>query len=333
MANFDSTSIIGGTYDNLGCQFDNFETLINSYFSLLFDTLTKDAIVYSTGRNGILAKVELDFSKGGFVNYVQSSIGKWNYSDPKYQRKVSPEFVIYLFNNLNMNKTYNAVNNRNEYFDEPMKFNNYNQAVEGVFIRDLSMAGIIELHEKHMIEYAKKINGQLNKYDQIKPAEVVMVRTLYELIGSVCKLSKKFWEFQNYLERAEELREGVDFGKIEYESLNQEEEELYLDFYPNDDYYLSLGVLNNFIREQAAKELIKKYKQKRSLERQGKILSDITSYDDPIGIVPYGNETNQEYYGDSDFVAVIDYSHAKEFPINSNKIIIGGKQPQIRKLK
>ena len=25
MANFDSTSIIGGTYDNLGCQFDNFE--------------------------------------------------------------------------------------------------------------------------------------------------------------------------------------------------------------------------------------------------------------------------------------------------------------------
>ena len=286
MANFDSTSIIGGTYDNLGCQFDNFETLINSYFSLLFDTLTKDAIVYSTGRNGILAKVELDSSKGGFVNYVQSSIGKWNYSDPKYQRKVSPEFVIYLFNNLNMNKTYNAVNNRNEYFDEPMKFNNYNQAVEGVFIRNLSMAGIIELHEKHMTEYAKKMNGELNKYDQIKPAEVVMVRTLYELIGSVCKLSKKFWEFQNYLERAEQLREDVDSGKIEYESLNQEEEELYLDFYPNDDYYLSLGVLNNFIREQAAQELIKKYKQKRSLVRQGKALAGITSYDDPIGIVP-----------------------------------------------
>ena len=333
MASFNSLSIIGGTYDNLGCKFDNFETLINSYFSLLFDTLTKGSIVYSTGRNGILAKVELDPSKSGFVNYVQSSIGKWNYSDPKYQRNVSPEFVIYLFNNLNLNKAYNEVNNRNNYFDEPMKFNTNNQTVEGVFIRDLSMAGIIELHEKHMTEYAKKMNGESNKYDQIKPAEVVIIRTLYELIGSVCKLSKKFWEFQNYLERAEGLRASVDSGKIEYESLNQEEEELYLSFYPHDDYYLSLGILNNSIREQAAQELIKKYKQKRSLERQGKTLTGITSYDDPISIVPHGYETSEEYYGDEDFIAVIDYSNAKEFPTNINKNIIGGKQHQIRRLK
>lgn len=333
MASFNSTSIIGGTYDNLGCKFDNFETLINSYFSLLFDTLTKDAIVYSTGRNGILAKVEFDSSKGGFVNYVQSSIGKWNYSDLKYQRNVSPEFVIYLFNNLNMNKAYNAVNSRNDYFDEPMKFNTNNQVVEGTFIRDLSMAGIIELHEKHMAEYAKKMNGEPNKYDQFKPTEVVMVKTLYELIGSVCKLSKNFWNFQNYLERAEELRANVASGKLEYESLSQEEEELYLDFYPNDDYYLSLGILNNSIREQAAQELIKKYKQKRSLERQGKTSTGINSYDDPISIVPYGNDMGEEYYGDSDFVAIIDYSNAKEFPININKIMTGGRQHQIRKLK
>ena len=277
MASFNSTSIIGGTYDNLGCKFDNFETLINSYFSLLFDTLTKDAIVYSTGRNGILAKVEFNSSKGGFVNYVRSSIGKWNYSDLKYQRNVSPEFVIYLFNNLNMNKAYNAVNSRNDYFDEPMKFNTNNQVVEGTFIRDLSMAGIIELHEKHMAEYAKKMNGEPNKYDQFKPTEVVMVKTLYELIGSVCKLSKKFWDFQNYLERAEELRESV--------------------------------------------------------ERQGKTSTGINSYDDPISIVPYGNDMGEEYYGDSDFVAIIDYSNAKEFPININKIMTGGRQRQIRKLK
>lgn len=333
MASFNSSNIIGGSYDNLGCKFDNFETLVNSYISLLFDVLTKDAIVYSTGRNGILAKVELNSSKGGFVNYVQSSIGKWNYSDPKYQRNVSLEFVIYLFNNLNMNKAYNAVNNRNDYFDEPMKFNTNNQTVEGVFIRDLSMAGIIELREKHMSEYAKKVNGESNKYDQIKPTEVVMVKTLYELIASVTKLSKQFWEFHNYLEKAEELRTLVDSGKIEYESLNQKEAELYSDFYPNDDYYLSLGILNNFIRTQAAQELIKKYKQKRNLERQEKTLTGIISYDDPISIVPHGYEISEEYYGDSDFVAVIDYSNAKEFPTNINKIVIGEKQNQIRRLK
>ena len=41
----------------------------------------------------------------------------------------------------------------------------------------------------------------------------------------------------------------------------------------------------------------------------------------------------EEYYGDSDFVAIIDYSNAKEFPININKIMTGGRQHQIRKLK
>lgn len=330
MASFNSLDIIGGIYDNLGCEFDNFETLINSYFSLLFDTLTKSAIVYSTRRNGILAKVELDASKGGFVNYVQSSIGKWDYSDPKYQRNVSPEFVLYLFDNLSMNIAYNIVNGRNDYFNEPMKFNSNNQSVEGVFIRDLSMAGIIELHEKHMGEYAKKINGEPNKYDQIKPIEVVTVRTLYELIGSVCKLSKEFWDFQKNLERAEELRAKVESGKIEFESLNEEEEKLYYNFYPDEDYYLSLGILNNSIRQQAAQELKKKYKQKRNLERQGKTLPGITSYDDPISISPY-DETG-EYYGESDFV-VIDYSNAKEFGTDTNKIMIGGKLHQIRKLK
>ena len=109
MASFNSLSIIGGTYDNLGCKFDNFETLINSYFSLLFDTLTKGSIVYSTGRNGILAKVELDPSKGGFVNYVQSSIGKWNYSDPKYQRNIQ--------NLANELKTYGGSNKIKEIID------------------------------------------------------------------------------------------------------------------------------------------------------------------------------------------------------------------------
>ena len=80
-------------------------------------------------------------------------------------------------------------------------------------------------------------------------------------------------------------------------------------------------------------EVIKKYKQKRSLERQGKTSTGINSYDDPISIVPYGNDMGEEYYGDSDFVAIIDYSNAKEFPININKIMTGGRQHQIRKLK
>lgn len=321
MSYFDSENIIGGIGNKLGCQFDNFEVLINSYFSLLFDVITKDGIIYSTGRNGILAKVELDYRKGGFVNYVQPSIGKWDYSDPKYQRKVSPEFVLYLFNNINMIHIYNDVNLRNDYVNEPLKFNNQNQMLDGVFVKDLSMTGIINLHEKHKIEYNKKKNGEPNIYDQIKPSEISMINALYELVGSVVKNSKEFWEFQTKLEKAEMLRDFVDKGIKKFEELSEEEQELFSDFYADEYHYPSLGYLNNSIRSKAAEELLKRCMQVRNFEIKGQNFSNVSPYEDPIGITLSDVDDDLDYYGDSDYNVAIDYSGAKEFPSDINKKI------------
>ena len=320
MENFYTTRIIGGTYDNKGCEFDNFETLINSYFSLLFDTLTKDGITYSTGRNGTLAKVELDTNKGGFINYVQPSIGQWDYNNPKYQRIVSPEFVLYLFNNLCLLETYEKVNFRSKTWNEKMKFNSQNQSINGVFFKDLSMSSIIELHKYHQEEKLKKHNGLPNKFDQIKTNEIYTVDTLYNLIGAVVEYAKDFYDFNIKLKRAEQLRTEEKAGKIDFETLSEQDQELLTDFYEDEEYYMSLGFFNNSIRRQVAKKLVKLQLQKKKASRLGIDLNKISTYDDPICLTQEECEEENEYYGYGENIAIISYKDAKEFP--SSKITL-----------
>lgn len=318
MANYNTGSIIGGKYDNPGCRFDDFDTLINTYFTLLFDTLTKDGMVYSTGRNGLLARIELDHRKGGFVNYVQSGIGQWNYNDPKYQRVVSPEFVLYLFNNLSLLYAYDNINLKSDLLNENTKFNQKNQSVDGVFLRDLSMNGIIQLHEHHLTEYNKQQNGVPNTFSQIKPEEIQMVNALYDLVGSVVKYSGEFYEFHKQLEQAEVLREEVDSGKIDYYSLTDKQDRLY-SFEEDEEHYMSLGYLNNSIRHGVANELIRIQKQKYNAERNGLSSKSISRYDDPIGITAGYDGTDDSIYDDGEYFAVISYKDGKEFP---NKRVI-----------
>ena len=333
MVIYNTGSIIGGKYDNPGCRFDDFDTLINTYFTLLFETITDDGMVYSTGRNGLLARVELDHRKGGFVNYVQSDIGQWNYDDSKYQREVSPEFVLYLFNNLSLLYAYDNINLNNDLLNGKTKFNKKNQSVDGVFFKDLSMNGIIQLHEEHLNEYNKKQEGLPNFFDEIKSGEFHMVNALYDLLSSVVKYSSQFYEFHKQLEQADELRKDVDSGKIDFYSLTDMQNDLY-NLEEDEEHYMSLGYLNNFIRQGVAHELIKVQKQKKNAERNGLLSISISQYDDPIEIVEFFDEESDEsIYSDGEYFAVISYNGGKEF---SNKRVVDikrGNNWQIRRKK
>ena len=155
MRNFNESSIIGGNELDKGSKFDSFNLLIDRYYALLFFTLGKSGITYSTGRNGILAKVR--FEERGFINYVQPCIGKWNYKDPKYQRSVSPDFVLYLFNNLCMAESLYRINE----LSEPIQLNSSQQIIpDGIDLDEFSVSNVIKMHEEYQEEYFKSQNGQ-----------------------------------------------------------------------------------------------------------------------------------------------------------------------------
>lgn len=178
--NFNIYDVIGGSNDNPGSEFDDFDTLINTYFSLLFYAITSHGIVYSTGRNGLLAKVVLVQSRGEFVNYVQSDIGQWNYTDPKYQRLVSPEFVLYLFNNNNLLNAYLDLNKESSINCLSIK-----KIIEEYDIKtSLAGLGITE----HLIENVDYIN------------------ILYVLVMRIIEFSKEFYD--SYLLDFESTSEG-----------------------------------------------------------------------------------------------------------------------------
>lgn len=80
--------------------YDNIDLLVRRYFQLLFFAFSHherySGLEYMTMRNGLFARIVLE--EDGFVNYVQADFGKWDFNDPKYRRKVSPNFVLHIFN-------------------------------------------------------------------------------------------------------------------------------------------------------------------------------------------------------------------------------------------
>ena len=312
MENFYTIDIIGGTNEHRGCKYDDVETLVNSYLSLLIEALTNGGIVYSTGRNGTLARIELDAEKG-FINYVQPSIGKWNYTDVKYQRVVSPEFVLYMFNNNCLKRTFESVQARNDILNKQMKFNSKNQSIDGTFFKDLNMETIIKRKNEYQEEYFKKQNGEPNSFDRFNSNEIRIVSLLYEIIKNVIKYSKDFSDFQTNLEIANNLREKINNDTIAYSSLTEQQQMLVDELYDDEDYYMSLGFFNNSIRKQVAKHLVKIQKQKRRLSKLGGDISSISAYDDPVSIIDGEAELEFDYFGDDSFTIIVDYSNAKEF--------------------
>lgn len=310
MASIDINGVVGGTDGYSGSKFDDFETLINCYLSLLIESLVRDGITYSTGRNATLARIEID-SKKGFVNYVQPFMGKWDYTDTKYQRIVSPEFVIFIFNNHCLMDSYLSSISRNDILNQQIKFNSNNQSIDGVFFKDLNIETIIDKKMKYQQEYYKKQQGEPNVYDSINPDEIGIVNTLYELIRCAIKYSKNFADFQIKLKEADSIRRKVDEGLLDYGSLTDAQFELYDDVYEDEEHYMSLGNLNNSIRGQAVKQLVAMEKYKTS--------GSITKFEDPISFTSEEPEQGIDYFIDDQYYCIVDYSTGKEF-LSSNVI-------------
>lgn len=315
MRNFNESSIIGGEELNPGSKFDSFNMLIDRYYALLFFTLAKSGITYSTGRNGALARVR--FEEKGFVNYVQPCTGKWNYNDPKYQRVVSPDFVLYLFNNICMAESLYRINE----LSEPIQINGREQVIpEGIDLNEFSVSNIIKLHEEYEEEYFKYKNGQPNYYEQISKSNLAFINLSYSLLERVTKYSREFAEHQVMVAKATELKQDVENGAIDYYKLNEKEQELVDESYYSGEfdacpeYYLSLGYFNNCIRKHALEQI---YSQKKKMDKlKGAVspneLETLGVYDDPIAV---------EYDGYDELEGTIDYANAKEFEYgNSPKI-------------
>ncbi len=172
MENFNTMKAIGKypeEYDEAeirGSKYDNFNLLLNDYLRLLFYTLAKNGIVYSTKRNGILARVV--FADGVFINYVQPSIGKWDFEDRKYQRVVSLNFVLYLFNEMCMANTLHEVN----YLAEPYNMNDLNYAKrDDVDLSEVNVSTIMEKFNEFTHETYLKNKGLANKFDSYSKKE------------------------------------------------------------------------------------------------------------------------------------------------------------------
>lgn len=315
MRNFNESTIVGGMVNSLppilGSKFDNFNDLIDKYYALLFFTLVKSGITYSTEINAILAQVKIQ--ENGFVNYVQPCIGKWDYTDKKYQRLVSPEFVLYIFNNLCMSESLYRINE----LAEPIQLSETKQLYPiGIDLSEFSVSNIITLHEKYANEYFKYQNGEPNDYMNIPSEKIAFVNLAYSLIERVTKFSKEYVEYQMLVIKASELRQDLAQDKISYDELSEEQQNLIDDECYNEEYiaeycpnhYLSLGCFNNFVRKEVLKQLYKQQEKIKKLNEtsKGNNPALMEGYNDPIIVV-------EDYDGEDEYEAHIDYKNAKEF--------------------
>ena len=312
-------------------KFDNFELLKNRYFALLFYTLTTGGITYSTGRNGVLAQVKID--ERGFINYVQPCIGKWNFKNTKYQRRVSPDFVLYLFNNHCLTECLFRINE----LSEPIQVNSsYKIELQGIDIEKFSIAEIIKKYELIETEEYKYKNGLPNNYNSFSPVEIQITKLFYSLIERVIIYSREFAEHYAKTIRAKELRSEIDNGTIEYDNLTEEEQDLVRDDYdypddPDNDYFLTLGRLNDKINIHAAKALIRKFRKMKKLKVTSEELSSLDMYDDPISADYYNDEWSDNNDDDDEYTdetsLKIDYTNAKEFLSDYKEIEEAKRRP------
>lgn len=306
MKNFNTIDIIGGVPNIPGSKFDNYQDLIDKYYALLFFSLTKNGITYSTNRNARLAQVKT--CENGFINYVQPSIGKWDYENQKYQRFVSPEFVLYLFNNICMAESLYEINA----LAESIRLGK-NQTLypNGIDLNEFNVGNIIKLHESYAEEFFKYQNGYPNDYLNIPKSKIVLVNLFYSLVEQVTKFSEKYVKYQMQLIRKMNLKEDLKAERIDYEDLSEKDKELVHDDYYTEEYdwdnpnvYLSLGCFNNSIRKKAVEALYKRQQKNCSQDKQD--VAKLQEVRDPI-LIREDDESEMGYR------AKIDYMNAKEF--------------------
>lgn len=311
MRNFNLVEIIGDKkYQMPGSKFDSADDLFRAYFALLFFTL-KDGITYSTGRNGLLARVK--FERRGFVNYVQPSIAIWDYTNPKLQRVVSPDFVLYLFNKDCMEYAFSMVNSLNELGIEKQ-----------IDLTNVKVENIIKLYEEYEAERVKSERGEPNYYTTIDENQLAFVNMGYMLVKRVTKYSKEYLDaYLKFLQVAEadRLRDRMEEEGKDYGDLTEAERKI-LDNEPDinfDDrpFYLSLGTFYDFILSDIIKGIYKT-QRKTGAAKSGKSSEEIAlldCYEDPVKIMTVdGDEiTDIDEIGPYDLEIEIDYENAKEF--------------------
>lgn len=320
MRNFNDSSVIGGTTFTPGSKFDNFDLLIDRYYALLFYALTEGGITYNTRRNGVLSKVRLEVN--GFVNYVQPMIGKWDYDDPKYKRLVSPDFVLYLFNNLCMAESLLRINS----LVEPIKISQTEHIFhEGIDLNNFSLKGIIETYGEYAEEYYKYKNGHSNNYEKIPKTKLAFINYTYQLIERVTNYSSEFFHHQLAVAEANKLRHEIETGILSYEELSDEQQELAYNSYYSGEYescpefYMSLGCFNNNVRNYALKELYKEQEKLRKVRLTSKEvdLEKLGIYDNPIILSEYAEITGD--LAEPEVEVQIDFTGAKEFEHNNTQ--------------
>lgn len=267
MENFSTIEVIGkypeefGEKELKGSKYDNYDLLLNDYLKLLFYTLTKNGIVYSTERNGILARVK--YVDGFFINYVQPSIGKWDFEDSKYQRIVSINFVLYLFNEMCMANTLYHLN----YLAEPYDLSDLNFATrDSVDLTDVSAATIMERFNELTHEAYLKSKGLANNLDNYSKKEIEEINLLYDILSRVLLYTSDFKTILDNIKKANELKTKIELEEVDFEDLSEPQQELLetyddSDFDNYDSYYPCLGYFYHHLKKRVIKELGKEAKQ------------------------------------------------------------------------
>lgn len=266
MHNYSLMSIIGKYEEELGTgvpgsKYDSFEALLNDYLILLFYALSKNGIVYSTNRNGILARVQ--FVDGQFVNYVQPAIGKWDFKDERYQRIVSLDFVLYLFNETCMAQVYQELN----YLAEPQDLSKLDYNSHDSFdLEDFSIEQIVNNYNMITHEQFLASKGLPNKLDSYSTKDIEEMLLLYSIMTKVIAYSEDFRKYQETKKEADMLRNSLKNREILYGDLTDKQSDL-LEYYSEDaddesnKYFPCLGYFYNHIKQGIFHSLVKEIKE------------------------------------------------------------------------
>jgi len=298
MTNFYEIDIIG-KYSKFeekeirGSKYDELEDLFNDYIRLFFYTIYNEGITYTTNRNGLLAKVV--YQSGYFINYVQPKIGEWDFLNPQYQRVVSLDFVLFLFNETCMGGALPYLNSEGN--EDILSINMFD------IIRDLQM-----------LSYNRQLdaNGLPNALDNYSNQDIERVIFQYTVISKILEYARPFKDFHVKANTAERTKKALALGKISYDELTDIELELVdsYDLEDNREFYPDLGHLYNYLLKGIAKTLSQ---EEREFKR---LVSDGQNYDPNYLLLKkiYNNPLSISYDEDSEnFELRIDFESAKEF--------------------
>ncbi len=275
-------------------KYDSYIELLNDYLNLLYFALNS-GLCYNTNKNSRLAKVVL--KEGKLINYVQTKMGEWDYTKSRFQREVSMDFVLYLFNKTSL-------------FGSMLTMSNLSVTKSHLGIQDTTKKIDFEsiISENSFIAYQKHIesysgNGYISNFTYQEREENAL---LYNIILKIMEYTKHIKNEINIINKGKNLSLLLQSGELKLSQLSENDKQIYeyvinYDKVANPNLNPSLENFCDNINWVSEKQL--KYK--------------CNNTDDPINITSIINP----YTGKSESTIIIDYANSKEF-IEPNKKII-----------